>query len=183
MARVEGSPDRGRSSSPLLDILRGRRFGRPTHPIFVVFPIAFFSGAVPLDILSALGLSGAARAATMAMVLGVIGAAFAITTGTLDRAAMRPGSRIRAVATRHMLIQLSATTIFVVNLVIRLANDRPKASALWIVLDLIGTAVLIVGGDVGGQMVFKMGYRVGERPEGTDPAEPEGSAAPVTSEP
>jgi uncharacterized membrane protein len=84
-----------------------------------VFPIALFSGALVLDVLSFAGLIGAARGATYAAAGGLIGAAFAIVTGIADRSSMRPGSRIRAAASQHMLIQLTATAIFLVNVLVR----------------------------------------------------------------
>jgi uncharacterized membrane protein len=167
----------GPRSSAVKDVVRGKRFRRPTHPIFVMFPIAFFCGTLALDVLSKIGLDGAARAATLSVTAGLIGAAFAIPTGLVDRSLMRPGSRIRRVATRHMLIQLTATGIFLVDRLVRLGSSpKEHAAILWIVLDVLGTAVVIVGGDVGGQMVFRMGYRVGE---GGDRAGAPSGAQPV----
>ena len=154
---------------PLKDIVRGRSVGRPTHPIFVIFPLAFFVGSLAFDVLSVIGLSGVTLAATYLLLGGVIGAAFAIVTGLLDRAGMRPGSLIRRVATRHMIIQLSATAIFVVDLIVRWSDTIPQANrvteakALWIVLGVVGMIAIIVGGDVGFNMVFRMGVRVEAR--------------------
>jgi uncharacterized membrane protein len=155
--------------------------GRPTHPIFVIFPLAFFVGALALDVLSrvGVGLTGAPLAATYAVLGGLVGAVFAIATGLLDRAAMRPGSQIRRVATRHMILQLTATGIFLVDLLVRWSDRRvPHSEPLWIVLSALGIVAIIVGGDVGFTMVFKMGARVeaaGPALEG--PATPPGGAA------
>jgi uncharacterized membrane protein len=154
---------------PVKDIVRGRSVGRPTHPIFVIFPLAFFIGSLAFDVLSLIGLSNATLAATYLLLGGLIGAAFAIATGLLDRAAMRPGSLIRRVATRHMIIQLSATAIFLVELIARWSDTIPAAhrvahaKAVWIVLGVIGMITVIVGGDVGFNMVFRMGARVEAR--------------------
>jgi uncharacterized membrane protein len=183
MARAEGQPPAAtRGSWTLKDVVQGKPIRRPTHPIFVMFPIVFFVGALATDILSRLGLSGAARAGTWAVIAGLVGAAFAIPTGLVDRSQMRPGSRIRGVATRHMTIQLSAVAIFLIDLAVRLGAHPAKARPLWLVLDVIGTIVIIVGGDVGGQMVFRMGYRVGEGTERDDVAQP-GRAAPPAEAP
>jgi uncharacterized membrane protein len=144
------------------EIVQGKPIRRVTHPVFVIFPIAFFSGTLLLDVLSRLGVPGTPLAATYSVAGGLIGAAFAILTGLVDRSMMTPGSPIRQVATRHMLIQLSATAGFVANLVVRWWPDihLAKAPVLWIVLDAVGVATVIVGGDVGASMVFKMGHRV-----------------------
>ena len=143
------------------EIVQGKSMRRVTHPFFVVFPIACGSGALVLDILSRLGLEGAGLAATYAMLGAVIGAVFAIGTGLVDRSLMRPGSKIRTVATRHMYIQLLATLLFVLDAAVRWGDRHtPKAEPLWLVLDVLAVAVVILGGDVGASMVFRMGYRV-----------------------
>ncbi len=145
----------------LKEIVQGKSMNRVTHPVFVIFPIALYSGALVLDLLSRLSLSGAPLAATYAVLGAVIGAFFSILTGLVDRSVMRPGSRIRSIATRHMYTQLVATAIFIANLAIRWSDRRAaNASLLWIVLDVVGVATVVAGGDVGATMVFKMGYRV-----------------------
>jgi uncharacterized membrane protein len=156
-------PDRGSTdkSWTMREVIQGKPIKRPTHPFFVVFPIALFSCALVLDVLSFIGLQGAALAATYAVVGGVIGAALAILTGFADRSSMRPGSRIRAAATQHMVVQLTATTIFLVNVLVRWGDrTTDKAKALWLILEILGVIVVIVGGDAGAKMVFRMGYRV-----------------------
>lgn len=145
----------------LKEIIQGKSINRVTHPVFVIFPIALYSGALVLDLLSRAGLSGAPLAGTYAVLGAVAGAAVSILTGLVDRSMMRPGSKIRGIATRHMYIQLTATAIFIANLAVRWSDRRvSKASILWIILDVLGVATVIAGGDVGASMVFKMGYRV-----------------------
>jgi uncharacterized membrane protein len=169
----------------LKEILQGKSINRVTHPVFVVFPIAFFSGALGTDVLSRLGLSGAALAGTYAVAAGLIGAFFSIVTGLVDRSTMRPGSRIRRVATRHMFIQLTATAIFVANLALRWSDRHIQHGKVsWIILDAVGLATVIVGGDVGASMVFKMGYRVGpQREEAPGAPVGEGAEAQLTPSP
>ena len=73
---------------------------------------------------------------------------------------MRKGSRIHTLATRHMLLQYAAVAILLADLAIRWLNRHDvHASLLWIALDLIGVLVMTVASDIGGQMVFKIGYR------------------------
>jgi uncharacterized membrane protein len=162
----------GRKFWPLKDIVRGRSVGRPTHPMFVIFPLAFFIGALAFDVLSVIGLKGTVLTGGYLLAGGLIGALFAIVTGLLDRAAMRPGSQIRRVATRHMIIQLTATAIFLVDLIVRWSHTFPhahrvdKAETLWVVLGVLGVVAIIAGGDVGFNMVFKMGARVEAREPG-----------------
>jgi len=167
----------------LREIIQGRPINRPTHPMLVFFPIAFWVGALAFDVLSRLGLTGGPLTATWTIGGGLGVAAFAILTGTVDRSLMRPGSRIRKVATRHMILQLTASAVFALDLIVRWSGRHlDKAKPLWIALDAVGTVVVILGGDVGGQMVFKMGHRVGERDAGAaaqGPAETADEAAPL----
>jgi len=147
MAEARGQGERRSRGWSAKEVIQGKPIRRPTHPFFVVFPIAFFSGAVVLDILGRLGLEGTPLAATYAVTAGLIGAVFAILTGLVDRSQMRPGSRIRAVATRHMVTQLTATAVFAIDLAVRWGNRHSaNVSVLWLVLDVLGTAAVIAGG-------------------------------------
>ena len=167
----------------LKEILQGKSINRVTHPVFVVFPIAFWTGTVALDVLSRIGLAGAALAGTYAVTAGLVGAFFSIITGLVDRSMMRRGGKIRSVATRHMFIQLTATAFFVANLAVRWSDRNIQhGKILWIVLDVLGLATVIVGGDVGASMVFKMGYRVGpsSQDEASSPTVGESTEAQLT---
>jgi uncharacterized membrane protein len=151
----------------LKEVIQGRPIDRPTHPMLVHFPIAFYIGALGLDVLSRAGTFPAAPLAATWLIIGAIaGAAAAATTGLVDRSTMKPGSRVRTQATRHMLVQYAGVAVFVVNLAIRWSDrHQPTSSIGWIVLDTIGVLIMMVGADLGGVLVFKMGYRVGSQSE------------------
>ena len=145
----------------LREILQGKPIDRPIHPMLVHFPIAFSIGALALDVLSRIWTFPAAPLAATWLILGsLVGFAGAALTGLAERSTMRHGSRIHTLATRHMLLQYAALAIFVADLAIRWSNRHDvHASLLWIALDLIGVLVMTVASDIGGQMVFKIGYR------------------------
>ena len=147
----------------LREVLRGDPIDRPTHPMVVHFPVAGYIGALALDLLSrAGGFAAAPLAATWVIVGALVGFAGAALFGLVDRSFMKPGSRIRKVATRHMLLQYAAAAILVIDLAVRWTHRHAaRAKPLWIVLDVVAVLVMTVGADLGGQMVFKMGYRVG----------------------
>ena len=147
----------------LRELIQGRPIDRPTHPMLIHFPIAFYLGALGLDVLSRAGRFPAAPVAATWLLLGALGGFVAAsTTGLVDRSTMRPGSRIKKVATRHMLVQFAAAGLFVAALAIRWSGRHdPRSSFVWIALEAIGVLVMMVGADIGGTMVFKMGYRVG----------------------
>jgi len=147
----------------LRQIIQGRPFNRATHPMLVHFPIAFYFGALGLDVLSRLGhFASAPLAASWLILAAFAGTALAATTGLVDWSFMRPKSKIRRTANWHLAIQLTAGALFVLNFAIRWGNRHvARSRPLWIVLDLIGVLVVSIGADFGGQMVYLMGYRVG----------------------
>lgn len=145
----------------LVEMAQGKPIERPIHPMLVHFPIAFTYGALGLDLLSRLGdFPAAPIAATWLVVLAVLGYAGAVLVGFADRAAMSPGVKIRRVANRHALFQISAALVVVVNLLVRWSDRHvAESEALWIVLGAIATVVVSVGADIGGRMVYAMGWR------------------------
>jgi uncharacterized membrane protein len=145
----------------LVEIAQGRPLDRPIHPMLVHFPIAFTYGAFGLDVLSRLGTFPAAPiAATWLVVAAIVGYAGTALVGFADRSGMSPGVKIRRVATRHALVQITAAIVVVVNLAVRW-SDRSAAESdvLWIVLGAIAALVVSIGADIGGRMVYAMGWR------------------------
>lgn len=146
----------------LKEVVQGKPLGHPSHAMFVHFPAAFYVGALALDVLSRLGTFPAAPLASTWLLIGAfVGSAFAVTTGLVDWWGMVPGSRKRRWATRHMLLQLATLAIFALNFAVRWSGrHRAEAEVLWVALDAIGVAVLIVGQWMGGVLVYQMGMRV-----------------------
>src|SRR5437762_12455802 len=81
MAEAGGSAGGRAGRWSAKEIIQGKPIRRPTHPFFVIFPISFWAGALGVDVLGRLSLLGAPLAATYAVIAGLIGAVFAITTG------------------------------------------------------------------------------------------------------
>jgi uncharacterized membrane protein len=53
--------------------------------------------------------------------------------------------------------------VFVIDFAIRWGDHhRPTAEPLWIVLDVIGVALVMIGADIGGKLVYGFGMRVQE---------------------
>jgi uncharacterized membrane protein len=146
----------------LKEIIQGKPVDRPTHPMVIHFPIAFYIGALALDIASRVGRFPAAPlAATWAIMGAFAGTLLAVPTGLVDRSTMRPGSRIRKKANTHALIQVSAAAFFVADFILRWSHrNGHRARPLWIALEVVGVLLVMVGADLGGQMVYKMGFRV-----------------------
>jgi uncharacterized membrane protein len=157
------SPAGETRSWTLKEIIQGKPINRPTHPMLVHFPIAFYIGSLALDVLSRLGtFPEAPVAATWALLGAFVATIGAVTTGLVDRSTMRPGSKARKTATTHMLLQFLTAGVFILDFAVRWSDRHlPKAKPLWIVLGVVGVGILTVAADFGGQLVYLIGFRVG----------------------
>jgi uncharacterized membrane protein len=147
----------------LKEIVAGKPIGRATHVMFVHFPIAFYIAVLAFDVLSHIGNHPWAVPAATWLLIGAFAATLVlVVTGLVDRSTMRPGV-VRTTATRHMLFQFAAAAVFVIDFAIRWGDHhRPTAEPLWIVLDVIGVALVMIGADIGGKLVYGFGMRVQE---------------------
>lgn len=146
----------------LREWVQGKPFGHPTHAMFIHFPVAFYVGALGLDVLSRLGrFPSAPLAATWLLMGAFAGTVFAAATGLLDWWGMVPGSRKRRWATRHMLLQLAALGVFLTDAFVRWSGrGRAQAGVAWIMIEVAGVCVLLVGQWFGGVLVYRMAMRV-----------------------
>jgi uncharacterized membrane protein len=146
----------------LKEIVQGKPIDRPTHPMLVHFPIAFYIAVLGLDILSKVGDFPAAPVAGTWLLLGAFAATLgAATTGLVDRSTMPPGSRSRKKANQHLTVMLVVAGVFILDFILRWPDRHNlEASVGWIVLEVVGVGLLTFGADLGGQLVYKMGVRV-----------------------
>jgi uncharacterized membrane protein len=156
------APDGSVRNWRLREIVQGRPLGHPSHPLFVHFPIAFYSAILAFDILSRITPSPGLVLAGSYLYLGALAATvLLLITGLTDWMSMVKGSSKRRLATTHMLWQLSASAFFIVTFFIRWPDRAlPQADTLWIVLEAIGYAILVVGQYLGGVLVYEKGMRV-----------------------
>ena len=156
------SPTGERRPWTLKEIVQGKPIGHPSHAMVVHFPVAFYIGALSFDIASRIGHLPQAPVAATWLILGAFaGSALAIPTGLVYWWGMRPRSRTRRVANRHLLFQSLAAAFFIANLIVRWGHrERAQAEAAWIVLGAIGVVALVIGQYFGGIIVYKIGFRV-----------------------
>jgi uncharacterized membrane protein len=145
----------------LREMAQGKPIDRPIHPMLIHFPIAFYIGALGLDVLSRLGdFPAAPLAATWLVLAGLAGFLAAAIAGLADRSGMPAGGNLRRTASRHGLVQVAAAVVFAADLVTRWSNRHAAESdMLWIALGLVGTLIMMVGADIGGRMVYETGWR------------------------
>lgn len=156
--------------------IKGRKFkgirgwaGKPTHPPLTDIPIGAFVLAAGLDVLSAIGGKGHTwtremwHAGTFMFVAGIVVAFAAMLTGYVDwKDSSEPGTQARRTINTHATIMITATTLAIVNLVLRLnsyhtAVATPPALA---VLTVIVAGLVSWGATYGGSLVFDYGFNV-----------------------
>ena len=135
--------------------------GHPIHPMLIPFPIAFFTGALVCDIISHWGdATFWPRMAVVLVGLGIIGALVAAIFGFIDYLSAPMSADAKKTASSHMVINLIAVVIFVVDYFIRSAN---ATATLGYVLTTLGVVVLSAGGALGGHLAYHFGVGVEDR--------------------
>jgi nitrite reductase/ring-hydroxylating ferredoxin subunit/uncharacterized membrane protein len=144
--------------------LQGKPFGHPLHPALVHFPIGLFVLSLILDLISYLGNSSnaAVRGSFYAMSFGVIGALLAASAGLADWSDIRVDHPAKKTANLHMVLNLTATALFGINLVLRERQlDLSATPLIPLLLSIVGVGIILVSGYLGGTMVYDNGIGVG----------------------
>jgi uncharacterized membrane protein/nitrite reductase/ring-hydroxylating ferredoxin subunit len=124
------------------------------HPMLVSFPIGFLCGAVGADVLGrVLHRSGWAVAASYLAIAGILSGLAAAVPGIIDYFyAVPPQSSARKRATYHMLVNVSSLLLFAIAVTAKGRSPAPAGIGV-IALEIIGAALLTVGGWLGGTLV------------------------------
>jgi uncharacterized membrane protein/nitrite reductase/ring-hydroxylating ferredoxin subunit len=148
----------------LKDVLQGKPIGHPLHPALVHLPIGLFVFSLLLDVASFLTDDGNPfmRGAYYALLFGVVAALVAAIPGFVDWADIRADSRARRTATTHMILNLTAVAIFVIDVFLRSTQlEDARTPVLPLLLSLAGVGILSVSGYLGGTLVYDDGIAVG----------------------
>ncbi|MFQ4139793.1 DUF2231 domain-containing protein [Nodosilinea sp. PGN35] len=133
--------------------------GHPIHPIIVIFPIAFLSGAAGTDLGYLLTQDFFwARAGVWLLGLGVLAGIAAGVTGMFDFIKI-PRVRQRRAGWAHMSLNIGALVLSIVNLGLRLGNPAGAIVPLGLVLSCTVAVLLLVSGWFGGELTFR--HKVG----------------------
>ena len=139
--------------------------GHPIHPMLIPFPIVGFIGAFVADIVFTMGGEpGWATASRWLLGLGLGFAVLAAATGLTDYLG---NERIRRLsdALKHMLANVAAVVLELVNFVLRLDNDAFIAST-GVYISAVVVLILVYSGWKGGDLVYKHGIGVHDRSRG-----------------
>jgi nitrite reductase/ring-hydroxylating ferredoxin subunit/uncharacterized membrane protein/hemerythrin superfamily protein len=145
-AQIAGSP-----AEKVGNALHGTWYGHPLHPMLVTLPIGAWTFAFGLDLLALLGFRsrGMERSADLALKAGAAGAVAAAAAGLADW--QHTNGRDRRVGTAHALVNSTSLALHLASVALRgrghLGRGRLASAAGW--------ACLLVGGYLGGHMVYR----------------------------
>jgi uncharacterized membrane protein len=133
--------------------------GHPIHPMLIPFPIVCFIGALVTDVVFLNNHDpGWATASRYLLAVGLVFAALAAVAGLTD---FMGDDRIRSSSTalQHMLANVAAVVLELVNFFLRL-NNNDSIAKIGIYLSAIVVLILIFSGWKGGELVFRHGVGV-----------------------
>lgn len=133
--------------------------GHPIHPMLVQFPIVCFILTFIFDIFYTRGQTDVAPWGNWVLGIGLVMAALAAVAGLTD---FLGDKRIQGSdAVKHMLANVTAVVLEVVNLVLRLKNPDSIASTGVYISGLV-VLILIYSGWKGGALVYRHGIGVSD---------------------
>ena len=147
----------GRPGRLLKDLAHGTPFGHPTHPAVTDVVIGAWTAGIVLDYVAHFTDRIPAAAGDVALAVGLVVALLAALTGLTDY--HDTYGHERRMATAHGLTMVVVVTLYSVSLALRWwagSSTHPTAVAL----STAGFAVLLLGGYLGGHVVFALGTAV-----------------------
>ena len=128
--------------------------GHPIHPMLIPFPITCLVGAFVIDLIFlSTGDRGFATASHWLLGFGIGTALLAAVFGLID---YMGDDRIRRLgaAIQHMIANVAAVVIAIINFVIRM-DDPTEVDSLGVYLSGVTVLILLYSGWLGGEMVYR----------------------------
>jgi len=138
--------------------------GHPIHPMLIPFPIALFVGTLVVDIVFTInGDPFFSRMAFYVLAAGLVMAALAAVAGLTDFLGERL-IREKPAAWHHMIGNVTAVVIEVVNLAIRGGPHNTGAMPLGLYLSIAVVLILLYTGWRGWELVYRGHVGISEEP-------------------
>ena len=145
--------------------------GHSPHPPLTDVPIALLAISLVWDIVAlATGNDVWWQFAFWSQVAGLIAVVPTALTGFIEYIVLPEGHPASGSATRHMLVMISATLPYIGSVIARGGTAAPTGTKLIIAvaLNVVGLALLLLGGWLGGELVAR--YGLGTAAEETETA-------------
>jgi uncharacterized membrane protein len=134
--------------------------GHSPHPPLTDFPIALLAISLVWDIVAlASGSDIWWQFAFWSQVAGLIAVVPTALTGFIEYIVLLDGHPASSTATRHMLVMISATLPYIGSVIVRGGTGAPAGGklVLAVALNVVGLALLMLGGWLGGELVSRHG--------------------------
>ena len=147
--------------------LNGTWIGHPLHPMLTDIPIGAWTVTILLDLIGLLfGFPQLGLASSIAACIGVAGALAAAAAGLADWMDVNPPEK--AIGAAHATANVSATILFLVSFLMRWSRDWQLGWKAFVIA-LAGYLLIMIGGYLGGAMVFYKGVMVNRNAYRTGP--------------
>ncbi|MGE0688317.1 MAG: Rieske 2Fe-2S domain-containing protein [Dehalococcoidia bacterium] len=143
-----------------VDLLNGKGFGHPLHPVLTHLPIGAFTMAMLFDMAST-GRKEPSPAATKLLAIGLASVPLTALSGALDWQHTQGGKK--RVGMGHLLLNSLGSSVLAASLVSRLRGRGPARS-----LNYLGNGILTLSAYLGGHLVFE--NRLGTKYESSEAA-------------
>lgn len=141
--------------------------GHPFHPMLIAFPIGLWTFAFLCAITFLASKRGTwDTVAVYSMAAGCIGALVAAAPGFVDWLAI-PYTRAKILGMWHMIVNVGALCLFAIAFFLRIGGHDWYPIPL--VLSVVAMGLLLVGGWLGGSIVYIHGIAVEPAPRPTEP--------------
>lgn len=158
--------------------------GHPFHPMLIVFPLGLLGTAAIFDILSLFIKAPVLSVVSFWMIAaGIVGGLLAAIFGFLDWLGLESGTRAKTVGGWHGLGNFTIVVLFAVSWLLRRGEPGNVPTTPALVLSLVGFALSLITGWLGGEMVYRLGVAVDQRANENARSSLSGAPAiPVTGE-
>jgi uncharacterized membrane protein len=135
--------------------------GHPIHPMLIVFPLGLLGMSVFFDIIRLITGNEALATVTYwdiaaGIVLGLVAAVF----GLLDWLAVPAGTRAKQVGLLHGGGNVVVVLLFAISWLLRGGSPNYVPDTFAFILSLLGVALALVTGWLGGELVDRLGVGV-----------------------
>jgi uncharacterized membrane protein len=139
---------------------RAKLAGHPIHPMLIVFPLGLLGMAVIFDIIYLVSHNSRwTEVAYYNIGAGIIGGLVAALFGLIDWLAIPQGTRAKRVGLLHGLGNVVVVALFALSWVLRRPSPATPPEGA-IVLGLVGLALALITGWLGGELVDRLGVGV-----------------------
>ena len=149
--------------------LNGTWVGHPLHPMLTDIPIGAWTLTIIIDLIGLLfGFPQLGLASGITAGVGVAGALAAAAAGLADWMDVDPPEK--AIGAFHATVNVSATIFFLISFLMRWGHNWQPGWGTFVVA-LAGYLLVMIGGYLGGLMVFNMGVMINRNAYRTGPGD------------